>query len=506
MASETVAAAPSHWWLTLTDECPITLEPLSTLSYPPFALYSDHRGDDRPYRFDGLALASYAVSRGCFQNPLTREPLTRKDCRRLDCYLEENCYHRGGGGGGRGESHRLCVAEAFSLRELVRVPRTTTSARSSRHGESFPGAPPAARAALSESEILRSESLRNEAAAALRGLFVYGNDRRPMQQWGRYSESLLLSNSEPGDTSVPRVGFNLYGRLRDGYEDNGEGAAVVEVEGLKIIDDNLEIAESAEASAWRELDDAFPRISAHASTGEDDERDISASTAVEGDCFRSDLLRKAQEAARRSCVEEDERERSREKCQQRITLEAIRRRDEQLKKKRVEQVRRRLESSKEKEVREEVTRAREEIDQWRTQQWEEMIRLSDGARRREKDELMQKKKAQAEDETIKVSTRKSKEGDEESNQISKEGDKAAKAVAKKAAKRRREKERQKIKKAAEMAKAQMQRKFEEVRKKKETSSMKCGACGEGIIDCGFERLGLKFCSTKCARAGLSKKA
>ena len=92
----------SRWWSDLSDECPIPLEPLSTLPYPPFRLLgggiSRHGGggdssNANAMYFDGLALASYCVSRATFTNPLTREALTWEDCVRLDDYLEEHCYH-----------------------------------------------------------------------------------------------------------------------------------------------------------------------------------------------------------------------------------------------------------------------------------------------------------------------------------------------------------------------------------------------------------------------------
>ena len=68
MLTNSPPASDERWWKSLgSEECPITLEPLATLPYPPFALKT---GENTSY-FDGLALASYIVSRGIFQNPLT---------------------------------------------------------------------------------------------------------------------------------------------------------------------------------------------------------------------------------------------------------------------------------------------------------------------------------------------------------------------------------------------------------------------------------------------------
>ena len=87
----TEGASRCLWWQSLSDdiECAITLEPINALPYPPFLLRKPTTAEDVIYYFDGRALASYVVSRGIFQNPLTRDPFTWEDCRRLDEYLKE---------------------------------------------------------------------------------------------------------------------------------------------------------------------------------------------------------------------------------------------------------------------------------------------------------------------------------------------------------------------------------------------------------------------------------
>ncbi len=77
-----------RWWKHLSDEeCdPITLEPINTLSYPPFELLSKN---GKIWYYDGQVLAHYLVSTGSFLNPMTRVLLTREDCARLDEYLAE---------------------------------------------------------------------------------------------------------------------------------------------------------------------------------------------------------------------------------------------------------------------------------------------------------------------------------------------------------------------------------------------------------------------------------
>lgn len=92
------------WRESLDDEHPITLEPLLSLPYPPFLLSTNY--------FDGVALASYMVSRGKFENPLTREPLKYSDCKRLDDYVF--AYHK--------QDTRMAVCcEVFTLSLNVNV-------------------------------------------------------------------------------------------------------------------------------------------------------------------------------------------------------------------------------------------------------------------------------------------------------------------------------------------------------------------------------------------------
>ena len=110
------------WWQSLDDdiECPITLEPISSLPYPPFALSNsssnNNNSNSTSYTatappnnnpkvsggeaccgsvtyFDGIALASYIISRGIFENPLTRQPLDMNICTKLDNHLFQYCYH-----------------------------------------------------------------------------------------------------------------------------------------------------------------------------------------------------------------------------------------------------------------------------------------------------------------------------------------------------------------------------------------------------------------------------
>ena len=93
---------------SLTENDPISLEPLSELGYPPFELSSeDSEGNIVKHLFDGQVLGYYLVSRLNFENPMTREPLTREMCVALDKYYAKHKLTKKG--------MSLSVARAFDM-------------------------------------------------------------------------------------------------------------------------------------------------------------------------------------------------------------------------------------------------------------------------------------------------------------------------------------------------------------------------------------------------------
>ena len=82
MASNTVSDSDAHWidkskprwWKKLTDVDPISLEPLRQLKVAPFDLTVD---GTRSSFFDGKMIATYLVSTGKFEHPISRRELTR---------------------------------------------------------------------------------------------------------------------------------------------------------------------------------------------------------------------------------------------------------------------------------------------------------------------------------------------------------------------------------------------------------------------------------------------
>ena len=68
-----------RWWATLTDEDPITLEPLGDLAIAPVEVNGRY--------FDAASLAAYLAESGRLEDPCTRAPLGRAACAALDDHL-----------------------------------------------------------------------------------------------------------------------------------------------------------------------------------------------------------------------------------------------------------------------------------------------------------------------------------------------------------------------------------------------------------------------------------
>mmetsp|Transcript_39538 Transcript_39538/g.64055 ORF Transcript_39538/g.64055 Transcript_39538/m.64055 type:complete len:859 (-) Transcript_39538:4211-6787(-) len=115
------------WWTDITENDPITMEPIAELPYPPFVVdvqtspkESAHRGGSSKnsvvHYFDGKTLAHYIVSTGNFNNPNNRQPLTRSQCLKLDQYLKQH------------ELPPANITMAFDLSKKVRVEANSNGA------------------------------------------------------------------------------------------------------------------------------------------------------------------------------------------------------------------------------------------------------------------------------------------------------------------------------------------------------------------------------------------
>lgn len=442
----------SLWWHSLSDECPITLELLSTLPYPPFALSSGGITS----HFDGLALASYVVSRGIFQNPLTREDLTSIDCRRLDEYLEKYCY----GSKLMSTTRKISVAEAFGLRNSIQIDTS--------------------RDELSQS---RARALRSTATAALAGLFVYGNDRGGVDENVFYSTVSAVLPRE--DQLLRDWGFDLartVDDVNDGYCQ----------EGWTVIDDDEALVVASKREAYQATQNAFPRLVEHS------EPKLGGGIPMPPKIDEDTLVR----IREMSVAEEKDRlenEKKAERRRQQILQDAMKRREER-RKIRQQQFEERKKIHQEKvQEHEEVERARAEIEKWREQQWEKLRQLSES----------QKPKAQPMDSKRIEPQAQAEERDDVHvhNMVSQKPapeELEEKRKAKAAAKRKRAKERKKAEKAQERVEQEKLSRQQALDKQKAASASKCATCAGGIIDAGFEKVGKKFCSTKCARACIIK--
>ncbi|KAL3785258.1 hypothetical protein HJC23_002713 [Cyclotella cryptica] len=478
--------APESWWHSLSDECPITLEPLSDLPYPPFLLYSTNDNDSvtestvskttvskTQYYFDGLALATYVISQGNFANPLTRKPLSYDDCVRLDDYLDEHIYQQK-------ESReqfettilfreKISVREAFALRHSIKVKFGRGNADN-------------------EAQAQRAEVLRNEAAVALRGLFVFGHYDTSSDR-NRTTQS---SNSQ----QLPRSagGFDL--SYTPGLGQNHPwGSNSLEQEGLRIIDDNEAAFSAADAVAWQDIQEAFPHL-----MGLGTDVNPSPRQSQQHDNRSSQLLEVVRRTAVITIKEEREKAEQLERNRRLYFLQALER-----KKKRViakQQAKQAAAASLLDELRakDELQIARNEIDRWREQQWKSW----------EKASLKHNEIQNQQDSNVHTPEQLLPSADasnlhsvtELENQTSDENEEARRRAAlKKKAKRQRAKERAKEQKRQEHAAIKEKERAVEIQKKKESSNVKCGSCGEGVLGHGFEKFGLKFCSTTCARRG-----
>jgi len=446
------------------DECPITLEPLKDLPYPPFLLASSNR---TKHYFDGAALATYIVAQGAFTNPLTREPLKYEDCVLLDEYLDEYVFN----GHNYSQSQRISVREAWSLRESIKVKVTSS-------GDGY-----------DENQRRREEVLRNEASVALRGLFVFGHERRRRNQNDNNSYDPETLDSQ----TLPRTvgGFNLYHNPDSSLAHSWGLGSTSNQEGLLIIDDDEAAHEAADVAAWREVQDEFPTL------GETRTTPTLPTSCDQNDDMPSQILATVRHTAELVIKEEKEKEEAAEKARQRYFLEALerkRRRIDARRKAKGEIAKVLVDDKKAEAVK---LSARDEIDRWLSQKWNEWETHSLEIKTKQKTNDCAVSTA---DEPYDMESSQKCSPTLQKNELTEE-EKAAKAAAKKKAKRQKAKERAKEKKQIEKLEREKKERAMALRKEKESSSIKCAHCGEGVLGFGYDKFDKKYCSTKCARSG-----
>lgn len=481
-----------RWWTCLVDEeCPITLEPLSALPYPPFILFDRGGGGKHcaasdakncKYYFDGFALATYVVSQGTFANPLTRQPLDYDCCVRLDHYLDEHIYGKQNRGHDfspsiAGSRERLSVKEAWLLRDSIKV--KVGSGRN-----------------VNESDRRRSEELRNEASAALRGLFVFGHRSEIRRDNGISWESGGQTSSSETISRAPG-GFDLHYTPDSNLGHSGGMNSSRRQEGLHIIDDDEAAYDAADAAAWRGVQAEFPYLGDGSIPQQPPLRNSN-----ESDNVPSQILETVRLTADLAIREEKEKVERLQWQRQRYFMQALERKRDRI------DARRKLKEDAveklqlEKEAQGELESARGEIVRWQAKQWEQWEQAT----------VIQKSKEDVKDSGFGMKTppetdepEREKQQSSPSNQGLGAAEKAAKAAAKKKAKRQKAKERAKEKKRLESLEREEKERVLALQKQKESSAVKCGACDDGVLGCGFEKFGVTFCSPKCARNGPSSK-
>ena len=504
-------------------ECPITLELISSLPYPPYVLQGN--------KFDGVALASFIVSRCCFQNPLTRQDLTFEDCRRLDSYLEEHCYHSTHDSTAKAaeattsaviqdprylpSSRKISVAEAFRLNQSVQV-----AGRRRLHGDRNNIGNNARGQQLqntSAADADRMQVLRNTATVALAGLFVWHEHNTVRTTATHREASLDWTDNSSGIGSSSNVehndlldwGFDLHRQVEDTstmmaqQDDTGDGGW------FDIVDDDDAINVGSRRDQYDRVQRAFPPLINSSNTGDSYYRPPAVPSSDNNQGQDQHLIECVRDISR----QEEERRREHairlEMARQKILQDALIAREERRRRRRQQLQQGLVEFEKKKLEEQEIERIRDEIASWKEDQWEKLRLISESKQQQQQ----QQQKQEEEGARQKREQDMNDEGNKEENAIITEDDNDLIEAARKAQQeeRKRAKAKEKKKRAKEKKKKEKEEKRiaeeelqrqQEIEAKKAAAALKCSACGNGILDCGFEKYNQRYCSTKCARTAI----
>lgn len=389
------------------------------------------------------------------------------DCRRLDEYLETYCKGESCQNEFMGNTARpVSVAAALAIRDSVHVE----------------GA---------EENQSRAQSLQNAAATALAGLFVYGNDRgsRHPRQSRHQSRQPVETVPPSRATRTPETlsatdllvrdwGFDLSRTVEDSSTFGGGS-------GWVVIDDDEAAVVASRRGAYLAVQAAFPRLVPASSVPSTENGAVHAQ-------LEYNVLERVRELSLQEETANANAHRQLLMARERRMQEALDRREERRRineKKREEQA---SQWEKRKHEEEEMQRARDEIDTWREEYWRRL---------RTQAEMLAPRTSAKTSRTVEdiVTELPGNNTDRSQPMDDTEEDVLAQKKAKAASKRKRAKERRKARKAEEIVQHEAEVARKTILAKKEASSIRCAACGEGILDCGFEKFGRKFCSTTCAR-------
>ena len=276
-----------------------------------------------------------------------------------------------------------------------------------------------------------------------------------------------------------------------------------------MIDDDEAAHEAADVAAWREIQGEFPYLVG----GDGAPRQSRPVGDGLDDARQSHLLETVRRTANLTLIEERERKGCLERRHRICFLEALERKRERIDAR--EKARKDVADSmsREREAEQTLASARREIEEWRIRQWAEWDRaVASSARepivRAADDESMSTAKSPTPGIVVDPDDRDGPELASRNNRelsTGAEEERDARAAAKRKAKRRMAKERAKERARLERLETEENERAMALRREKAESTKKCCACGEGILGCGFERFGMVFCSTVCARSGPSSK-
>ena len=246
---------------------------------------------------------------------------------------------------------------------------------------------------------------------------------------------------------------------------------------MRIIDDDEAQFEAADVAAYREVQEAFPHLNG-------DNCAAQQQAGPSQSDYPSEMLETVRQTANLSLMEERDHTERLQRHRQQYFLRALERKRSQINARRKAKEDAATALSKEKEAKDVLQSAQDEIDSWRAQQWQEWEHAATIQYARTKaEDVSSNSKPSADAEP--------KKDNEQSSQTNNEltaEEKAAKAAAKKKAKRQKAKERAKEKKQLEKVEAAKKEKTLALQREKEKSALKCGACGVGILGCGFEKV------------------
>jgi hypothetical protein len=325
-------------------------------------------------------------------------------------------------------------------------------------------------------------------------LFVYGNNRQSYRRQrngsngdDEESSPRHTTSSIPTDPFLLDWGFDLSRTVDNTAEYGGHGWIV--------IDDDEAAVVATQRSAYQAVQEAFPPLN------DDDNNNTNyhhqCSTATD-----EDFLERVRHMSVQEQREQERRAERLEFARQQLLKEALERRNARQKQRNEERAQNAQQYQRKKEEQAEILMARAEIEAWREEQWEKLRLLSEQKEKQQKGRDVDKADGKLHEDEVIVSGEDNHAKASNTHGLINDEIAAQTKKAKAAAKRKRAKERKKTLKAEEREQIEREQQRKAREEEKAASTVKCNACGQGILDCGFEKFGKVFCSPKCARTAV----